>query len=165
MYWFATERRGNSSDGTHFQDVIRACSRFVRNAGGSRTHFDRVAAGCLAIWLQRFVVRRCDGRVSVFVPKSSRPDWSHQKRPDLRQHRLNRSPLPHGQGSLRPSFSSSCFSPWMIRTPHLTCVSDGKPRRRLLMGSKAVVFVVLVFVSHWFAPFRVIETDSRFVDG
>ena len=87
------------------------------------------------------------------LPKSSHPDWSHQKRPDLRQHRLNRCPLPHGQGSLRPSFSSSCLSPWTIRSPHLTCVSDGKPRRRLLMGSKAVVFVVLVFVSHWSAPF------------
>ena len=110
-------------------------------------------------------VRHSDGRVSVFVPKSSRPDWSHQKRPILRQHRLNRCPLPQGHGSLRPSFSSSCLSPCTIRTPHLTCVSDGKPRRRLLMGSKAVVFVVLVFVSHWFAPFRVIETDSRFVDG
>ena len=24
-----------------------------RDAGGNRTHFDRVAAGCLAIWLQR----------------------------------------------------------------------------------------------------------------
>lgn len=26
-----------------------------KDAGGSRTHFDRVAAGCLAIWLQRRV--------------------------------------------------------------------------------------------------------------
>ena len=26
-----------------------------RDAGGNRTHFDRVAAGCLAIWLQRQV--------------------------------------------------------------------------------------------------------------
>ena len=118
--WFATDRRGNSSDGSHWQYVIQACSRFVRNAGGSRTHFDRVAAGCLAIWLQRFVVRRCDGHISVLVSKSSRRDWSHQKWPDLRQHRLNRRPLPHGQGSLRPSFSSSCLSPWTIRNPHLT---------------------------------------------
>lgn len=43
----------------------------------------------------------------------------------------------------------------MIRTPRLTFVSDGKPLRRLLIGrlligSKAVVFVVVVleFVSH-----------------
>ena len=106
-------------------------------------------------------VRRSDGRISIFVPKSSRPGWSHQKRPDLRQHRLNRRPLPHGQGSLRPSFSSSCLSPWTIRSPHLTCVSDGKPRRRLLMGSKAVVFVVLVFVSHWSAPFRIVNVDVK----
>ena len=68
------------------------------------------------------------------------------------QHFLNRNRLPHGQGSLRPSFSSSCLSPWTTRTPRLTCVSDGKPRRRLLIGSKGVAFVVVVFVSHWSAP-------------
>jgi hypothetical protein len=28
---------------------------FERDAGGNRTHFDRVAAGCLAVWLQRQV--------------------------------------------------------------------------------------------------------------
>ena len=38
-------------------DVIRVGSWLVRDAGGSRTHFDRVAAGCLAIWLQRLVAR------------------------------------------------------------------------------------------------------------
>ena len=30
-----------------------------------------------------------------------------EKNPELRQHRLNNSPLPHGHGSLRPSFSWS----------------------------------------------------------
>ena len=31
--------------------------RQVRDAGGSRTHFDRVAAGCRAVWLQRHCAR------------------------------------------------------------------------------------------------------------
>jgi ribosomal protein L2 len=94
-------------------------------------------------------------RVSVFLSKSIRRDWSHQRRPDRRQHFLNRNRLPHGQGSLRPSFSSSCLSPWTTRTPRLTCVSDGKPRRRLLIGSKGVILVeslIAVFVSHRSAP-------------
>ena len=72
----------------------------------------------------------------LFVPKSSRRDWPHQKRPDFRQHRLNRLRLPQGQRSLRPSFSSSCLSPCTTRTPRLTCVSEGKPLRRLLIVSK-----------------------------
>ena len=41
----------------------------------------------------------------------------------------------HGQGSLRPSFSTRYLSLWTIRSPLPTCVSDGKPRRRLLMDS------------------------------
>src|SRR5438128_839115 len=38
----------------HFSDVVRIGS-WRRDAGGSRTHFDRVAAGGLAVWLQRRV--------------------------------------------------------------------------------------------------------------
>ena len=34
-------------------DVVPAGSWALRDAGGSRTHLDRVAAGCLAVWLQR----------------------------------------------------------------------------------------------------------------
>ena len=30
-----------------------ACRPVRKDAGGSRTHLDRVAAGCLAVWLQR----------------------------------------------------------------------------------------------------------------
>jgi hypothetical protein len=30
-----------------------ASTRKSKDAGGSRTHFNRVAAGCLAVWLQR----------------------------------------------------------------------------------------------------------------
>lgn len=72
-------------------------------------------------------------------PKSNGPAQRRQNRPDLRQHFLNRLPLPHGQRSFRPNFSLSSFSPWTIRTPRLTCVSEGKPRRRLLIGSKKMV--------------------------
>jgi hypothetical protein len=45
---------------------------------------------------------------------------------------------------LRPSFSSSSLSPRTIRTPRLTCVSDGMPLRRLLILSKKWLFVVEV---------------------
>ena len=77
-----------------------------------------------------------DGRRSSFLSKSSGLSWHHQKRPFFRQHFLKRLPLPHGQRSLRPSFSSSSLSPLTIRTPRLTCVSDGNPFRRLLIVSK-----------------------------
>ena len=77
-----------------------------------------------------------DGRRSSFLSKSSDLGWHHQKRPFFRQHFLKRLPLPHGQRSLRPSFSSSSLSPLTIRTPRLTCVSDGNPFRRLLIVSK-----------------------------
>ena len=68
--------------------------------------------------------------------KSNRPGLLRQNRPDFRQHFLNRLPEPHGQRSFLPSFSVSSLSPWTIRTPRLTWVSDGNPRRRLLIGSK-----------------------------
>ena len=60
-----------------------------------------------------------------------------RKQPVARQHFLNRFPDSHGQRSLRPSFSVSSFSPCTMRRQRLTRVSDGKPRRRLLMTSKA----------------------------
>lgn len=61
----------------------------------------------------------------LLVSKSSDFGSIRQKRPRARQHRLNLRPLPHGQRSLRPSFSSSNLSPWTIWTPALTFVSDG----------------------------------------
>ena len=81
-----------------------------------------------------------DGEDSIFLPKSNRRDWHHQKQPEWRQHRLNSLPLPHGHGSFRPSFSSSSLSLCTMRMPRLTLVSDGKPRRRLLIGSKKGIF-------------------------
>ena len=40
--------------------------RLQRDAGGSRTHFDRVATGCLAVWLQR-LVEKCSRQESNLV--------------------------------------------------------------------------------------------------
>lgn len=84
--------------------------------------------------------------VSVLLPKSTHRGWIHQKQPEWRQQRLNRLPLPHGHGSLRPSFSSSNLFPCTMRIPRLTWVSDGKPLRRLLIGSKKGI--IRIFVVH-----------------
>src|SRR5258708_3833801 len=46
-----------------------------------------------------------------------------RKQPVLRLHFLNKSPLLHGHGSLRPSFSRSSLSPWTTLRPHLTWAS------------------------------------------
>ena len=54
---------------TRFQltvDVVQTGSWLVRDAGGSRTHFDRVAAGCLAIWLQRHCARSVEWAMFVY---------------------------------------------------------------------------------------------------
>ena len=65
-----------------------------------------------------------------------------QNEPLRRQQRLNALADPHGHGSWRPSFSTSSLSRWTMRSPRLTCVSDGKPRRRLRVTSKADVAVL-----------------------
>ena len=86
----------------------------------------------------------CTGRAEMSVPESSAAGLRHQKQPFFRQHFLKRFPEPHGHRSLRPSFSSSNLSPWTTRSPRFTCVSDGKPRRRLLIVSKKWLFVELL---------------------
>ena len=48
-------------------DVVRTGSWLVRDAGGNRTHFDRVAAGCLAIWLQRHRAHSSERAMFVFI--------------------------------------------------------------------------------------------------
>lgn len=73
---------------------------------------------------------------------------NRRKKPDCIQQCLNRRVEPQGHGSLRPSFSERCLSPWTTRTPRLTCVSDGNPRRRLLVRSKKGAVVIFVVVSH-----------------
>lgn len=70
------------------------------------------------------------------------------------QQLLNRRADLHGQRSLRPSFSASSLSPCTTRSPRLTCVSDGKPRRRLPVRTKGFcVRIVDGFVACHGAPF------------
>jgi hypothetical protein len=54
-----------------------------------------------------------------------------------------RRPDPQGHRSFRPSFSTSSLSPWTVRKPRFTCVSDGNPLERLLMRSKGGLVGVL----------------------
>lgn len=94
-----------------------------------------------------------------FVSKSSRRDWRHQKRPNRKQHARNSLRLPQGHRSRRPSFSSSCLSPCTIRTPRFTCVSEGNPLRRLLIGSKKLFVIILA--AHSTPPFAVEPVDAK----
>jgi hypothetical protein len=71
-----------------------------------------------------------------------------QNKPVFMQHCLNRLAEPQGQGSKRPSFSSSSLLPCTTRKPRLTRVSDGNPLRRLLMTSKAVLFLECFVLAH-----------------
>ena len=51
----------------------------ARDAGGNRTHLNRVAAGCLAVWLQRpRIVQRADGWIRTSIARLTRsvPDYS-----------------------------------------------------------------------------------------
>lgn len=59
------------------------------------------------------------------INDNSYGDCFHQKQADCMQQRLKRLVEPQGQGSLRPSFSISSFSPCTKRKPFFTCVSDG----------------------------------------
>ena len=45
----------------HRAPLARPYHCFRRDAGGSRTHLDRVAAGCRAVWLQRHIGRVSQG--------------------------------------------------------------------------------------------------------
>lgn len=63
-----------------FRRNIKRCSPnrqlAGRDAGGIRTHFHRVAAGCLAVWLQRLVrepPQRADGWICTSIKRFTRP--------------------------------------------------------------------------------------------
>ena len=101
------------------------------------------------------------------VPKSIGAGLRHQKQPFLRQHFLKRLPEPQGQRSFRPSLSSSSLSPCTTRTPRFTCVSDGNPRRRLLIVSKKWLFVEMfvICVSHGAPSFLVFVFHERHSDS
>ena len=61
---------------------------------------------------------------------------------------------------MRPSFSTSSFSPPTTRCPRFTCVSDGYPLRRLLLRSKAR-FVGQCILSHGCLPFSLTSTMGK----
>jgi hypothetical protein len=75
----------------------------------------------------------------ISFSKSSDCDSRPRNEPFFKQHFLKRLPLPHGQRSLRPSFSSSSLSLCTMRTPRFTFLSEGNPCRRLLIRSKKMV--------------------------
>jgi hypothetical protein len=56
-----------------------------------------------------------------------------------------------GTGHCVPAFRISTFSAWTTRYPRLTRASDGNPRRRLLVNSKAP-FVRLLDLAHGTPP-------------
>jgi hypothetical protein len=58
--------------------------------------------------------------------------------------------------SLRPSFSLSSTSPWMIRRPRLTWVSEGNDFRRLRVMLKAGKVFEIMKLAHDM-PHRLIE--------
>ena len=62
-------------------DVIRVGSWLVRDAGGNRTHFERVAPDCRAVWLQRHVARS---------KRASNPHLLGLKADDLTRSRTGR---------------------------------------------------------------------------
>lgn len=102
--------------------------------------------------------------LKLSVPESSDPGSRHQKQPFERQHFLKRLPEPQGQRSFLPSFSSSSLPPLTTCTPRLTCVSDGYPRRRLLIVSKKMAVRRIVrgsyvawYTSNWV---RVAASDT-----
>jgi len=78
-------------------------------------------------------------------PKSSRRVRRHHNGQTSNNSVWNLRPEPHGQRSLRPSFSISSTSPCTTRSPRLTRVSDGNDLRRLLEHSKARQVVEIGF--------------------
>ena len=79
------------------------------------------------------------------------------------QQLLNFLVEPHGHGSLRPSFSISSLQPWTMRSPRLTCVSDGNPLRRLLVRSKkgAVELVSVICHTASYVESRILNISGR----
>jgi hypothetical protein len=74
------------------------------------------------VWIEGAKYFRRQGALrAAAIRGRSRRDL--QKLSLSRQQRLKRRPEPQGQGSLRPSFSTSSLSPWTTRSPRLTEVS------------------------------------------
>jgi hypothetical protein len=90
-------------------------------------------------------------------PKSSDGEASRQIFLSADSSSWNLRPESQGHKSFRPSFSDNSLLPWTTLKPRLTCVSDGKPLRRLLEGSKGVRLLEINFLWHDFIllkPYR-----------
>lgn len=78
---------------------------------------------------------------------------------------LNLRAEPQGQGSLRPSFSTSSLSPWTSRRPRLTRDSDGKPLRRLRVisrvGATSSAMSTMPQSSSWSAASKSVSKAGR----
>ena len=115
---------------------------FARRSAGDRLRQKEFSPGGTTCnsrpsWTQKDILSASLWQtMRISFSEKSRPGSLRQNRPPSRQHFLYRLPDPQGQRSFRPSFSSSSLSPWTILTPRLTCISDGKPCRRLLIVSK-----------------------------
>jgi hypothetical protein len=90
---------------------------------------------------------------------------NRQKRPLLRQQFLKRLVEPQGHRSLLPRRSTSSTSPSLIVCgPRFTRASDGKPLRRLLIGSKGERLLwVCLFSWHGCLPAFVVCVGSQYV--
>lgn len=98
----------------------------------------------------------------------SEPARRRQKRPLLRQQFLKRRVEPHGHKSLSPRRSRSSTSPSrIVRAPRFTRVSDGKPLRRLLIGSKGerLLWICLLSWHGCLLALMVWTLDSAGVEG
>jgi hypothetical protein len=63
-------------------------------------------------------------------------------------------------GRCGPASRINSLSPCTMRSPRLTCCSDGKPRRRLLVGSKAHVSLELPGL-HDISPYACLDRRSH----
>jgi hypothetical protein len=86
--------------------------------------------------------------IAFLIPEKSSSVASRQKKPERMQQFLNFRVEPQGQGSLRPSFSTSSLFPRTTRAPRFTRVSDGNPFRRLLVRSKKGAVLIQIMTCH-----------------
>jgi len=118
----------------------------------------------LLLWLAlgRWQPRRADLRQPshTSIPPIVMPFDAVESTLTLGNTSWNLNPEPHGQGSLRPSFSINSLSPWTKRKPRFTFVSDRYPRRRLELRSKAGLVERIAIVCHDSLPSVRLGADS-----
>ncbi len=92
-----------------------------------------------------------------------RNNLSQQNRAEVMQQALNRLPEPQGHGSFRPSFSTNSLSPWTIRRPRLTRLSELKacPAFAHCLGREIYKFAGhnSLLCNHFYS--RVVKMDNK----